>query len=157
MVVPIAAALILLADPLIHAWLRDRDMRDRQGAVPIIQILAVAVAIRVGNATGTTLLKGAGEHRMLALVNLGTGLVNVVLSIALDRAVRPGRRRRRHADPDRASARFHPLPGRLPPRRACRSAAPFRIRRFRPLWPALVVGVVLVADAGSSHPARFWL
>ena len=32
--------------------------------IPVMQILAVAVTIRVGNATGTTLLKGAGQHRL---------------------------------------------------------------------------------------------
>src|SRR3954466_9151845 len=83
MVVPIAAALILLADPLIHAWLGPKKAAAMAGAVPIIQILAVAVAIRVGNATGNTVLKGAGEHRMLAFVNLGTGLANMALSILL--------------------------------------------------------------------------
>jgi O-antigen/teichoic acid export membrane protein len=83
MVVPIAAALVLLADPLLHAWLRNRDMSIIAGAIPVLQILAFAVAIRVGAATGTTVLKGAGAHRMLAFVNLGTGLVNVVLSMAL--------------------------------------------------------------------------
>jgi O-antigen/teichoic acid export membrane protein len=82
MVVPIAIALILLADPLIHAWLGERAAA-MAGAIPIIQILAVAVAIRVGTATGTTLLKGAGKHRMLAFVNLGTGVANVLLSMAL--------------------------------------------------------------------------
>ena len=83
MVVPIAAALILLADPLIHAWLGPKKAPAMAGAVPIIQILAVAVAIRVGNATGNTVLKGAGEHRMLAFVNLGTGVANMILSILL--------------------------------------------------------------------------
>jgi O-antigen/teichoic acid export membrane protein len=83
MVVPIAAALMLLADPLLHAWLRGRDMAIIAGAIPVVQILAIAVAIRVGAATGTTVLKGAGKHRMLAFVNLGTGLVNVLLSTAL--------------------------------------------------------------------------
>ncbi len=82
MVVPIAAALVLLADPLVHAWVGPRATA-MAGAIPVIQILAVAVAIRVGNATGTTLLKGAGEHRLLAFVNPGTGLANVALSIAL--------------------------------------------------------------------------
>lgn len=82
MVVPITAALVLLADPLIHAWLGPQAPA-MAGAIPVIQILAVAVAIRVGNATGTTVLKGAGEHRMLAFVNLGTGLANVVLSVLL--------------------------------------------------------------------------
>jgi O-antigen/teichoic acid export membrane protein len=79
MVVPIAAALILLAEPLIRAWVGPKML----GAVPVLQILAVAVAIRVGSATSTTLLKGANCHRMLAWVNLGTGVVNLALSIAL--------------------------------------------------------------------------
>jgi len=53
------------------------------GCIPVIQILAIAVTIRVGNSTGTTLLKGAGEHRFVAWVNLGTGLVNAILSVLL--------------------------------------------------------------------------
>jgi len=84
MVLPVAAALVLLADPLVHAWLGARAASVAE-AIPVIQILAVAVAFRVGSATGTTLLKGAGKHRMLAFVNLGTGLANVALSIALVR------------------------------------------------------------------------
>jgi O-antigen/teichoic acid export membrane protein len=79
MVVPIAAALVLLAEPLVRAWVGPAML----GAVPVLQILAIAVAIRVGNASGTILLKGAGQHRKLAVVNLATGLVNVALSIAL--------------------------------------------------------------------------
>ena len=85
MVVPIAATLILLADPLIHAWLGPKKAPAMAGAVPVLQILAIAVAIRVGNATGTTVLKGAGEHRMLAYVNLATGLANLVMSVLLAR------------------------------------------------------------------------
>jgi O-antigen/teichoic acid export membrane protein len=85
MVVPIAATLILLGDPLIHAWLGPKKAPAMAGAVPVLQILAIAVAIRVGNATGNTVLKGAGEHRMLAFVNLGTGLANMVLSVLLAR------------------------------------------------------------------------
>jgi O-antigen/teichoic acid export membrane protein len=84
MVVPIAATLIVLADPLVHAWL-GRNADKVAGCIPVIQILAFAVAIRVGNATGNTLLKGAGEHRLVAWVNLGTGVVNALLSIALIR------------------------------------------------------------------------
>lgn len=82
MVVPIAATLFVLADPLIHAWMGNKAATVA-GAIPVIQILAIAVAIRVGDATSTTLLKGAGSHKMLAWANLGTGLVNVVLSTLL--------------------------------------------------------------------------
>jgi O-antigen/teichoic acid export membrane protein len=78
-VVPIATLLLVLADPLVRAWLGPRAHLVA-GAIPVIQVLAVAVAIRVGGATGTTVLKGAGRHRMLAGVNLTTGAVNVALS-----------------------------------------------------------------------------
>ena len=82
MVVPIAVTLIVLADPLVRAWL-GRNADKVAGCIPVIQILAVAVTIRVGNATGATLLKAAGGHKMLAWVNLGTGVVNALLSILL--------------------------------------------------------------------------
>lgn len=82
MVVPIAAAIFVLADPLIRAWMGSAA-EAVAGAIPVLQILAVAVAIRVGDATATTLLKGAGSHRMLAGVNLGTGVVNLALSALL--------------------------------------------------------------------------
>ena len=82
MVVPIATALLVLADPLVHAWL-GRQADKVAGCIPVLQILAIAVAIRVGNATGNTLLKGAGQHRLVAWVNLGTGVINALLSILL--------------------------------------------------------------------------
>jgi O-antigen/teichoic acid export membrane protein len=81
MVVPIATALVVLGDPLIRAWVGPQML----GSVPALQILAVAVAIRVGNGTATTLLKGAGGHRMLAAVNFAVGVGNVLLSILLVR------------------------------------------------------------------------
>ena len=84
MVVPIAAALIALADPLIRAWL-GKQASAVAGAIPVLQILAVAVAIRVGNATGNTLLKGTGEHRLVAWVNLATGVANAIFSVLLIR------------------------------------------------------------------------
>lgn len=84
MVTPLAAALFALADPLVHAWL-GAQAEAVAGAIPVIQILALGVVIRVGNATGSTLLKGAGRHRMLAFTNLTTGLVNLGLSILLIR------------------------------------------------------------------------
>lgn len=81
-VVPIATALVMLADPLVRSWTGEATI----AAVPVLQILAFAVTIRVGNATGNTLLKGAGQHRMLAFSNLGAGVVNVVLSMILVRS-----------------------------------------------------------------------
>jgi O-antigen/teichoic acid export membrane protein len=78
-VAPIAVALIVLAEPIVLGWVGPAML----GAVPVIQILAVAVALRVGNATGTTVLKGAGRVRYLAMVNLATGVANLALSAAL--------------------------------------------------------------------------
>jgi O-antigen/teichoic acid export membrane protein len=71
----------VLAAPLVRAWVGPKMLES----APVIQILAVVVALRVGNATGTTLLKGAGRVKYLAGVNLATGLANVVLSAALVR------------------------------------------------------------------------
>jgi O-antigen/teichoic acid export membrane protein len=80
-VTPIAVALIVLGEPIVRGWVGPAML----GAVPVIQVLAVAVTLRVGAATGTTLLKGAGNVRYLAFVNLGTGVANVALSAALIR------------------------------------------------------------------------
>ena len=81
-VLPISTAVFVLADPLIRVWLGSKA-EELAGAVPVLQILAIAVSVRVGNATGTTLLKGTGKHRLLAAVNLTSGVVNVVLSALL--------------------------------------------------------------------------
>jgi O-antigen/teichoic acid export membrane protein len=78
-VAPIAVVLVVLAEPLVLGWVGPAML----GAVPVLQILAFAVTLRVANATGTTLLKGSGRIRFLALVNLGTGVVNVILSALL--------------------------------------------------------------------------
>jgi O-antigen/teichoic acid export membrane protein len=80
-VVPVAMAVIVLAEPLIRSWLG----REVLGAVPVVQVLAFAVALRVGNATSTTVLKGSGRIRDLAMVNIVTGIVNLALSALLIR------------------------------------------------------------------------
>jgi O-antigen/teichoic acid export membrane protein len=78
-VVPIAAVLMLMAGPLIRAWVGP----GFDGSVIVVQLLASIVIVRVGNATASTLLKGAGRHRLVAAVNVVTAIVNVSLSIAL--------------------------------------------------------------------------
>lgn len=76
-VVPLAASMTLLADPLIRAWVGPKF----QESILVTQILIAVVAIRVGNATATTVLKGAGQHRLLAFTNAGTALGNIALSL----------------------------------------------------------------------------
>jgi O-antigen/teichoic acid export membrane protein len=81
MVLPISAGLALLAEPLVLAWVGPQFT----GSIRVIHILAFVVTFRVGNATATTLLKGAGRHRLLAYSNLAIGAANVVLSVLLVR------------------------------------------------------------------------
>jgi O-antigen/teichoic acid export membrane protein len=76
-VVPLAAALMLLAGPLIHVWVGPRF----EESILVAQILIGVVTIRVGNATATIVLKGAGCHRLLAFTNAGAALANVALSL----------------------------------------------------------------------------
>jgi len=76
-VVPLAASLIMLVRPLIHAWLGPRF----SDSIVVAQVLIITVAIRVGTSTANTLLKGAGRHRLLAWTNLTSALANVALSL----------------------------------------------------------------------------
>jgi O-antigen/teichoic acid export membrane protein len=76
-VIPLAAAMFLLARPLVLAWVGPSFTES----IVVSQILILVVAIRVGNATATTVLKGAGEHRLLAFSNAGAALANVALSL----------------------------------------------------------------------------
>ena len=152
-VVPIALVLIVLAEPLIRAWIRQPKIL---GAAPVIQILAFAVALRVGNATSTTLLKGAGQVRHVAMVNIGTGLVNLALSALLINpfglvGVAIGT-----LIPIAFSSIFVLFPG------ACRrvdvpvATAASASAVWPAAWPAFVAGLLL-AVTRDSHPARFWL
>jgi O-antigen/teichoic acid export membrane protein len=76
-VMPLAGAMLLLMEPLVQTWVGPKFAES----IPVAQILIVVVAIRVGNATATTVLKGAGQHRLLAFTNAGAALANVALSL----------------------------------------------------------------------------
>jgi O-antigen/teichoic acid export membrane protein len=80
-VLPVAGSLCLLAHPLVFAWVGA----EFAASVRITQLLAIIVAIRVGNATATTVLKGAGRHRLLAACNLAAAGSNLLLSVLLVR------------------------------------------------------------------------
>jgi O-antigen/teichoic acid export membrane protein len=138
MVVPIAVALVMLAHPLVNAWVGPK----MSAAAPVIQILAFAIALRVGNATSTTLLKGAGQVRYVAIVNITAGLVNLALSAALIRrwgltGVAVGT-----LVPIAGAAIFVIFP------RACRRVdlplgAAFHYSVWPALWPALLISAAL--------------
>jgi O-antigen/teichoic acid export membrane protein len=82
-VVPIGMALILMAAPLVQAWVGP----DFSDSVIVLQLLSLTVIIRVGNATAQTVLKGADGHKLVAYTNVVTAIVNLALSIALARSM----------------------------------------------------------------------
>jgi O-antigen/teichoic acid export membrane protein len=142
-VLPIAVVLIVLAHPLVNTWVGMKMI----GAAPVIQILAVAVVLRVGSSTSTTLLKGAGQVKRVAMVNIATGLANLALSAALVRAM---------GLPGVAIGTLIPVAlasmlGLFPD--ACRRVDlgvghAFRRAVWPATWPAIVTGLVL---AGLRH------
>jgi O-antigen/teichoic acid export membrane protein len=79
MVVPIATGLVIMAEPLVFAWVGPAFTES----VLILQLLTLTVAIRVGTAMAATVLKGAGGHRLMAGANLATACANVILSVML--------------------------------------------------------------------------
>jgi Membrane protein involved in the export of O-antigen and teichoic acid len=81
MVLPMVVGLVMLAEPLVQAWVGP----NFQGSVAIIYALALAVTMRVGTSTASMLLKGAGQHRLVAVSNLTMALANLILSIVLVR------------------------------------------------------------------------
>jgi O-antigen/teichoic acid export membrane protein len=78
-VIPLAGGVSMLAHPLIESWVGPSFYET----ATVLQLLAALVIVRVGNSTGTGILKGAGLHRRLtAQVGL-TGIANIGLSMAL--------------------------------------------------------------------------
>ena len=139
-VLPIAVVLIVLAYPLVNAWVGAKMLV----AAPVIQILAVAVSLRVGNATSTTLLKGAGHVRRVAMVNIVTGLVNLAMSAALVRPMGLAGVAIGTLIPVAVASTCVLFPD------ACRRvelpvAHAFRRSVWPAAWPALVTGVALSA------------
>jgi O-antigen/teichoic acid export membrane protein len=80
---PVAGSLLLLAQPVVIGW-TGPDFRE---AVPVLQILALVVLVRVGSATASTVLAGGGHHRLLAVSNLVAAAGNVGLSILFVRTI----------------------------------------------------------------------
>jgi O-antigen/teichoic acid export membrane protein len=78
-VLPIGIVIIALAEPLVRGWIGD----GFDGSAIVVQLLAVVVIVRVANATGNTLLKGAGQHRLLGVVQFAAALANLGLSVGL--------------------------------------------------------------------------
>jgi O-antigen/teichoic acid export membrane protein len=149
-VVPLAAAMVLLMNPLIHAWVGPKFA----DSILVAQILICVVAIRVGNATATTVLKGAGQHRMLSFTNAGTALGNVALSLLWIRHYGLVGQAMGTLIPVVFSAVFILWPA------ACRRvgigvATAFSQAVWPTLWPTLVMAAVVI-PIREALPARLW-
>lgn len=77
--IAIGGTLMLTAEPLIHAWV-GAEFAD---SVPVLQLLALTVIIRVAAATPATVLKGSGGHRLLSITNVTAAAANLGLSLLL--------------------------------------------------------------------------
>jgi O-antigen/teichoic acid export membrane protein len=147
---PLAGAMVLLMDPLVHAWVGPKFAES----IVVAQILIAVVAIRVGCATATTVLKGAGEHRLLAFSNAGAALVNVVLSLLWVR---------RYGLMGQAFGTLLPVAvtsiGILWPA-ACRrvgigTGEAFRYAVWPTIWPLVAMAIVLI-PLRDALPARLY-
>jgi O-antigen/teichoic acid export membrane protein len=80
-IIPVAGSLALLADSVVLGWTGPRYA----AAGIIVKILAMVVLVRVGSWTANTVLLGAGGHRLGAISNLVTAVINIALSVLLIR------------------------------------------------------------------------
>ena len=78
---PLCLGLIMLAEPLIFSWVGQ----EFASSVLPTQILLTVVLVRVSTSSANLILRGAGEHKLLAYTNATTAVVNVLLSIVLIR------------------------------------------------------------------------
>jgi O-antigen/teichoic acid export membrane protein len=151
-VLPITVTLVILAGPLIRAWVGP----NFEASVILLQLLATATAIRVGTATATTVLKGSGRHRFLAVSNLTSAFVNLALSIVLARSMGlPG-----VALATLLPVAFTALTLQFPT--ACRRVGmPLRTALSKAVWPAIWPTVAILAvlfltrGLGGDHPRLY--
>jgi O-antigen/teichoic acid export membrane protein len=78
---PLCLGLIVLAGPLIQSWV---GLKFAASVLPA-RLMLMVVLVQVGTASATMILRGAGQHKLLAYTNATTAVVNVVLSVALVR------------------------------------------------------------------------
>jgi O-antigen/teichoic acid export membrane protein len=78
---PLCLGMIVLAEPLVHGWVGAQF----SGSVLVTRILLTVVLVRVSTASANLILKGAGQHKLLAYTNAATAVANVLLSIAFIR------------------------------------------------------------------------
>jgi len=138
-VVPLAMTMFVFAGPMVRAWVGPKFA----DAVRVLEVLMVVVAIRVSNSSATTVLKGAGRHRFLAVTNLTMAIVNLGLSLLWIRPYGLIGQAMGTLVPIAFGSMFVLWPA------ACRRvdmgvASAFRQAVWPPLWPAIVMTLVIL-------------
>ena len=78
---PVTGSLALLAHAVVVGWTGP----GFAAAATVLQVLAIVVVLRVGSQTASTVLMGAGHHRLVAYSNLAAAVANIGLSVILIR------------------------------------------------------------------------
>jgi O-antigen/teichoic acid export membrane protein len=147
-VMPLAGTMLLMAGPLVTTWVGPAF----SGSIVVLQILSIVVMIRVGNATGTTLLKGAGSHRVVSAANVATALCNLALSLALVRPMGLAGVAIATLVPVGATSIFLLFP--LACRRVELPVASAVARGVWPaVWPGIVMGLFILATRSLVPPS----
>jgi O-antigen/teichoic acid export membrane protein len=142
-VVPIGGALMLMAGPLVQTWVGA----DFAGSAIVVQLLTLTVIVRVGSATASTVLKGAGRHRFLSVCNVVTALLNLSLSVAVVRRLGLTGVALGTLAPVTVAAIFVVFPA------ACRRVqVPVRRALAEAVWPAVWPAAAMAAYVAATRP-----
>lgn len=140
---PLCLGLIMLADPLVREWVGAQFAES----VVLTQILLGVVLVRICTASANLILKGAGQHRLLAVTNASAAVLNIALSVVLIRPLGLVGVALGTAIPITASALLILYPA------ACRRVGlpigrPISAAMWPALWPAVVMcGFLWLVDA----------
>jgi O-antigen/teichoic acid export membrane protein len=142
---PLCLGLIVLAEPLIASWVGPQF----SASVLPAQILLTVVLVRVSTASANLILRGAGQHKLLAFTNATAAIVNVGLSVILVRPLGLLGVALGTIIPVTVSTMFVLFPA------ACRRVnLPITRPLIRAMWPALWPAVVMVGMLEAGAPLR---
>jgi O-antigen/teichoic acid export membrane protein len=77
--VPASVVLIMFGAPILTAWVGPAYA----ASAPLVTILTIAALFRGASWPAATLLQGMARHHRIAVLSIGSGVANLVLSIAL--------------------------------------------------------------------------
>ena len=142
---PLCLGLIYLADPLIASWVGPQF----SASVLPAQILLTVVLVRVSTASANLILRGAGQHKLLAVTNATAAMVNIGLSIVLVRPLGLPGVALGTIIPITISTAFVLFPA------ACRRVnLPISRPLMRAIWPALWPAIVMIVLLRLAAPLR---